>query len=143
MRRHVLVGLALAAVTAVPTGCGGAPRERKPLDGIRVPPMDPMEKHYPDVLQARLVRIGDHRYDLTVTLSSPYDTRFRYATGWRLLTARGDWLGERSFARHHADEQPWTRHLRVRIPSDVRDVVVEGKDLIYGYGGGAFFLRVP
>src|SRR3954468_4981796 len=143
MHRHVVAGLLLAALAAAGLACGGGAGERRPTDGIAWPKMDPREKHHPDVLQARLLPVGGGRYDLTVTISSPYDSRLRFANGWRLLTSAGDWLGERAFRADHADEQPWTRHLRVRIPAGVRDVVVEGRDLRYGWGGAAFFLRVP
>jgi hypothetical protein len=144
MNRQVVAGVVLTALAAGGAACGSGRSERRPIDTVRWGRMDPMEKHHPDVLQARLVSVGRHRYDLTVTISSPYDTRFRFADGWRILTSRGDWLGERHFRADHADEQPWTRTLRrIRIPPGVQQVVVEGRDLRYGWGGAAFFLRVP
>jgi hypothetical protein len=140
--RPILLGL--LAVVAAASGACGQERERRPTEGIRWPAMDPQDKHYPDVVAGRLVPSGAGRYDVTVSLSSPYDTRFRFADGWRVLTSRGDFLGERWFHRHHAFEQPWTRTLRgIRIPADVDEVVLEGHDVMYGYGGGAYFLRVP
>jgi hypothetical protein len=44
----------------------------------------------------------------------------------------------------HKDEQPFTRELiGVRIPAGVRQVVVQGRDQISGYGGRAMTVALP
>jgi hypothetical protein len=141
-KRPFLSGL-LTAVAVGAAACGGGDgRDR--ADTIRWPRMDPQDKHFPDVVAGRLDPIGGNRFDVVVSLSSPYDSRFRFANGWRLLSSAGDFIGERRFYRHHALQQPWTTRLRsVRIPRGVREVVLEGRDVQYGWGGGALFLRVP
>ncbi|MBI5105455.1 MAG: hypothetical protein HZB46_10840 [Solirubrobacterales bacterium] len=96
------------------------------------------------MLGVRVIDVGGGRFDVRVVVSSPYDSRFRFADGWRVLTSDGDLLGERRFRRHHALEQPWTRTLRrVRIPPEVRRILVEGHDVANGYGGGVSFVAVP
>src|SRR4051794_29591611 len=108
MRPYPILAGILAAAAVGSSACG-ADAPRSPMDGITWPRMDPRDKHFPDVVNGAVVPVGGGRFDVVVSLSSPYDTQFRYADGWRVLTARGDFLGERRFARHHAAEQPWTR----------------------------------
>src|SRR4051812_27259004 len=140
--RPILSGL-LAAVAVGASACGGGDGTRE-SDTIRWPRMDPRDKHFPDVVGARLLPIGGGRYDVVVALSSPYDSKDRYADGWRAAPSGGDLLAERRFHGPPAFQQPWTTMIRaVRIPDEVRQVVLEGRDVRYGWGGGAFFLRVP
>lgn len=101
-------------------------------------------QRHPDVVQAVLERQTDGTYDVQVTLSSPYDTPGRYADGWRVLTPAGEQIGTHTLAHDHADEQPFTRVQRgLTIPEGVSAVVVEGRDLTYGYGGGTVQVDVP
>lgn len=45
--------------------------------------------------------------------------------------------GEHTWAHDHAGEQPFTRTQHgVEIPEEVDQVIVEGRDSEYGYGGG-------
>ena len=145
MRRTRTIPSGLLTAMAVgAAACGGDHGGPSTTHAIRWPAMDPQEKHYPDVIAGRLEHVGGNRFNVVVSLSSPYDTRFRFADGWRVLSAAGDFLGERRFHRHHAFEQPWTTRLRaIRIAPEIREVVLEGRDVVYGWGGGAMFLRVP
>jgi len=89
-------------------------------------------------------RAGEDSYDLSVTLSSPYDTPERYADGWRVLDPDCVTLGEHQLGHDHADEQPFTRvHTGLRIPGDVDEVTVEGRDQANGYGGGTIVVEGP
>jgi hypothetical protein len=95
-----------------------------------------MEALYPDVLAVTLTETGDNTYRVSVTLSSPYDTRSRYADAWRVLAPDGTVLGVRVLTHDHQNEQPFTRSLSgVIIPLDVTRVTVEGRDQISGWGG--------
>lgn len=99
---------------------------------------------HPDVtaVEARVRAPGV--YDFEVTVSSPYDTPLRYANAFRVTTKNGRVLGERILLHDHADEQPFTRGLYgVAIPEAVREVVVEARDRLYGYGGGRVELVLP
>ena len=98
---------------------------------------------FPDVLDAQLTRNADGTFTIAVTIASPYDTPQQYADGWRVLAPDGTVLGEHTLLHDHANEQPFTRTQRgVIIPSDVRSVTIEGRDLINGYGGGTVTVAV-
>ena len=53
-------------------------------------------------------------------------------------------LGEHQLGHEHSDEQPFTRaQTGLRIPGDVDEVTVEGRDQANGYGGGTVDVEVP
>ena len=54
---------------------------------------------------------------------------------WRVRTPEGRELGRRVLLHSHEDEQPFTRDERIRIPPNVRSVVVEAHDKTHGLGG--------
>lgn len=58
-----------------------------------------------------------------------------WADWWRVRTVDGRELGRRVLLHSHVDEQPFTRDERIRIPRDVRMVVVEAHDKKHGLGG--------
>jgi hypothetical protein len=98
---------------------------------------------FPDVLAAQLTRNADGSFTIAVTIASPYDTPQQYADGWRVLAPDGTVLGEHTLLHDHANEQPFTRTQRgVIIPSDLRSVTIEGRDLVNGYGGGTVTVAV-
>ncbi len=79
---------------------------------------------------------ADDTFTFAVTISSPYDTPERYADGWRLVGSDGTVYGVRLLTHPHGDEQPFTRSLSgIEIPDDVSTVIVEGRDLLNGWGG--------
>lgn len=101
------------------------------------------EQKYPDVVDVRVSATGNsYRFD--VTLSSPYDSRERYADAFRIKTVDGNTLGIRQLLHDHAYEQPFTRSLTgVEIPADISEVIVEGRDQKYGWGGKTMKVSVP
>lgn len=102
------------------------------------------EQRHPDVVAVQAAARGTDRFDFDVTISSPYDTPERYADAFRVKASDGRLLGERILLHDHADEQPFTRELHgVAIPPGVREVVVEGRDRRYGYGGKTFVVVLP
>lgn len=91
---------------------------------------------FPDVVAAEVVRNGDGTYRFDVTISSPYDSNDQYADAWRVLGLEGTEYGVRILTHPHANEQPFTRSLDgIEIPDDVATVVVQGRDLVNGWGG--------
>lgn len=91
---------------------------------------------YPEVRDASVTRDADGTFTATVTLSSPYDSPQRYADAWRLLSPERDELSVRVLTHDHAGEQPFTRSQSgIVIPEDVDQVIVQGRDLVNGWGG--------
>ncbi len=58
-----------------------------------------------------------------------------WADWWRVRTPEGRELGRGVLLHSHEDEQPFTRDERIRIPPNVRIVVVEAHDKVHGLGG--------
>lgn len=101
-------------------------------------------EEYPDIVDATLRPRSDTVFDVEVTVSSPYDTPQRYADGWRVLTQDGTELGSHTLLHDHAGEQPFTRvQAGLAIPEGVSTVVIEGRDLVNGYGGATLEVAVP
>lgn len=102
------------------------------------------EQRFPDVLSVKVRAARDGTFDFDVTVSSTYDTPARYADGLRARSQSGQVFGERKLFHDHADEQPFTRDLyNVKIPAGVSSVVIEARDLRYGYGGKTQVVRLP
>ncbi len=91
---------------------------------------------YPDVTEASLTQDSDGTFTASVTMSSPYDSPQRYADAWRVLTAEREELAVRVLTHDHAAEQPFTRSKSgIAISDDVNQVIVQGRDLVNGWGG--------
>ncbi|WP_344107794.1 hypothetical protein [Nocardiopsis rhodophaea] len=100
-------------------------------------------QRFPDVVEVD-VSGEDGTYDVTVTISSPYDTPERYADGWRVTGPDGTVYGEHELAHDHQNEQPFTRTQNdVDVPTGVNEVTVEGRDSENGYGGQTRTVRLP
>lgn len=101
-------------------------------------------QQFPDVVRVDVRVQGGGRFDFDVTISSPYDTRERYADAFRVTGEGGVVYGERVLLHDHADEQPFTRDLRgVTVPAGVRSVVLQARDRKNGYGGKAVSVALP
>ena len=100
-------------------------------------------QHYPDVLDASVSQ-HNGRFSFAVTLSSPYDSRERYADAFRVLDPHGRVLGIRELLHDHASEQPFTRTLtNVQIPPSVTYVTIQGRDQRFGWGGATLQVKLP
>lgn len=98
---------------------------------------------FPDIIgvQATPEDGGTWRFDVTV--SSPYDSRERYADAWRVVGPDGTEFGIRILTHDHASEQPFTRSQGgIAVPDDVDTVTVEGRDLANGWGGGTLAVQL-
>ncbi|MFP3908151.1 MAG: hypothetical protein ACLFRV_01720 [Acidimicrobiales bacterium] len=104
---------------------------------------DEETERFPDVVEVEITPLGDRRYEVAATLSSPYDSPERYADAWRVLDEDGNELGRRELLHDHAGEQPFTRSTTVEIPDGVDEITVEGRDQISGYGGETATVSVP
>lgn len=137
------LALVLTLLSLTVWACGG---DGVDDDTIEPFTMDdaPEAQLYPDVVDAEISAISEGVYRFEVTLSSPYDTPDRYADAWRVKDADGTVYGIRELLHDHANEQPFTRSLDgVEIPEDVGSVVIEGRDLVNGWGGETLEVEVP
>jgi hypothetical protein len=101
-------------------------------------------QRYPDVVAAKVQSSAGGVFNFDVTVSSPYDTPQRYADAIRVLSKDGAVLGQRILLHDHAEEQPFTRDLYgVTVPPGVRAVILEARDLKYGYGGKTVEVSLP
>jgi hypothetical protein len=102
------------------------------------------DQKFPDILAVKVRASGTDQFDFDVTVSSPYDTPARYADGFRVASLSGELLGERKLLHDHQDEQPFTRDLYgLKIPKSIKQVVVQGRDQRFGYGGKSLQVQLP
>lgn len=133
----IVAVLALLALA----GCGGS--DSNDSAGPEGAAAANSDQRFPDVVDVQIERTGD-RYNVAVTLSSPYDSPERYADAWRIVAPDGSVIGERVLLHDHAAEQPFTRSLSgVEIPPGVEVVTIQGRDLLNGYGGGDAMVAIP
>ena len=98
---------------------------------------------FPQVLSVKVKPSRNERFRFDVTLSSPYDSRKRYADAWRVLDSQDNELGIRILAHDHASEQPFTRSHTIAIPGNTKWVFVEGRDQANGWSGQRFKVELP
>ncbi len=85
---------------------------------------------------------GAWRFD--VTLSHPDTGWEHYADGWRVLDMDGNELGMRVLVHPHVNEQPFTRSLGgVRIPEGIRQVQIQARCLVDGWGPDLVTVTLP
>ncbi|MEQ8710263.1 MAG: hypothetical protein RIC36_14840 [Rhodospirillales bacterium] len=95
-----------------------------------------------DVVKVSAARSGaEWRFDVTVAHA---DTGWdHYADKWDVLTPDGTVLGTRVLLHPHETEQPFTRSLSgVKIPADVREVIIRAHDKVHGYGGKTITVKL-
>ena len=135
-----------AVILVVVAACGGDDASTEPPPLPSTSPASGASgtaARFPDVLEVEVNGDGD-AFSFRVTLSSLYDTRTRYADGWRIKDADGNVYGEHTLLHSHEGEQPFTRtQSGVAIPPGVTSVIVEGRDIVSGYGGATVTTSLP
>jgi hypothetical protein len=89
----------------------------------------------PDVVFVEIRQEDVDTWTFAVTVRHDDHDPDHWADWWRVRTMDGRELGRRMLLHSHVDEQPFTRDERIRIPRDVRTVVVEAHDKLHGLGG--------
>lgn len=99
---------------------------------------------FPVVVSAKVTARGGQSFAIDITVLSPNDTPKRYADAFRVMSKDGKVYGERILLHDHAGEQSFTRDLYgVKVPADVRLVVIQVRDQKYGYGGKSIESAMP
>ena len=97
-----------------------------------------------DVVEVKVTRTADGIYTFDVTVSHADEGWKHYANKWDVTAPDGRVLGTRILAHPHVDEQPFTRGLaRVKIPGNLKEVIVRAHDLVHGYGGKTVTVVIP
>jgi hypothetical protein len=88
-----------------------------------------------DVIDVTVTQEDGDRWRFAVTVRHADHDPDHWADWWRVRMPDGRELGRRVLLHSHVDEQPFTRDGIVRIPANVRAVVIEAHDKIHGLGG--------
>ncbi len=97
-----------------------------------------------DVVGARAVQEGAGSWRFDVTLRHGDEGWDHYADKWEVLSPDGAVLGTRVLYHPHVDEQPFTRSLAgVKVPADLKQVVIRGYDKVHGSGGVEMTVDLP
>ncbi len=111
--------------------------------GTNADAVDTSNAEFPVVLDVSAEKLDGSEWDISVTISSQYDSPERYADGWRVLDADGNVLGERVLLHDHANEQPFTRDEFVFVPIEITTIFIEPRDLINGWSGELTEFELP
>ncbi len=87
------------------------------------------------VLFVEAIEEAEGLWTFSVTVSHADKGPAHWADWWRVRTPEGKELGRQVLLHSHEDEQPFTRDGQIRIPPNVRIVVVEAHDKVHGLGG--------
>jgi len=67
-----------------------------------------------------------------------------YANKWEIVAPDKTILGTRTLLHPHVNEQPFTRSLSgVKVPAEIKTVVVQAHDSVHGYGGKTMHIALP
>ncbi len=99
---------------------------------------------FADVLRVEVQKTRPGVFSFSATISSPDTGWKKYANGFRVRTEVGKVMGTRVLFHPHVNEQPFTRSLSgVKIPANVREVIVDAQDSVAGWGGKSVRIKLP
>jgi len=97
-----------------------------------------------DVVAVKPTRESGNSWRFDVTVKSNDKGWNHYADAFEVLTPDGKLLGRRILFHPHETEQPFTRELTgVKIPSEVKTVVVRARHKPRGYDGDTMTVHLP
>jgi len=97
-----------------------------------------------DVVAVKPTRESANSWRFDVTVKSNDRGWDYYADAFEVLTPEGKLLGRRILYHPHETEQPFTRELTgVKIPPQVKSVVVRARHKPRGYDGATMTVRLP
>lgn len=97
-----------------------------------------------DIVKVEVRKSGNQTFSFDVTVKHG-DTGWKhYANKWEIVTTDGKVLGTRVLQHPHVNEQPFTRSLGgVRIPPEIKKVIVRAYDSVHATGGVTKEVAVP
>jgi hypothetical protein len=97
-----------------------------------------------DVIAVKPTRESGSSWRFDVTVKSNDTGWDYYADAFEVLTPDGRLLGRRILYHPHETEQPFTRELTgVKVPPEVKAVVVRARHKPRGYDGVTMTVRLP
>ncbi len=97
-----------------------------------------------DIVDVRVVRQEGNSYRFDVTLRHADAGWKHYADGWEVLGPDGKRLAKRTLFHPHVHEQPFTRSLSgVKIPPQIKEVIIRAHDSVHGFGGRVMRVTIP
>jgi hypothetical protein len=95
-------------------------------------------------MAVRVHKSGQDTWRFDVTLKHADEGWKHYADAWDVMTEDGQLLGKRVLYHPHVNEQPFTRSLSgIKIPGNIKQVIVRGHDLVHKYGGLTKTVKLP
>lgn len=96
-----------------------------------------------DVLTATAHCDESRNCSFNVTIKHNDEGWKHYVDKYDILSPNGDVLGTRVLFHPHVNEQPFTRSIsNIKIPKDIQSVTIRAHDLIHGYGGKEFTVKI-
>lgn len=87
-----------------------------------------------EILAADFHNNSSNNWSVSITLKHEDKGWDHFADNWRVVTEKGDVLGDRVLYHPHVSEQPFTRSLAgVVVPNGVSIVYIEAHDKVHGW----------
>jgi len=88
-----------------------------------------------DVVDVKVQHNGGNSYVIMATVKHD-DTGWKhYANAWEVVDMDGNVIAKRVLHHPHVDEQPFTRSLRLTIPTGIDQVMIRAVDSVHQAGG--------
>lgn len=87
-----------------------------------------------EILAADLHNNSSNNWSVSITLKHEDKGWDHFADNWRVVTEKGEILGDRVLYHPHVNEQPFTRSLAgVVVPEGVSIIYIEAHDKVHGW----------
>ena len=87
-----------------------------------------------EILAVDLHNNSSNSWSVSVTLKHEDKGWDHFADNWRVVTEKGDILGDRVLYHPHVNEQPFTRSLAgVVVPQGISIIYIEAHDKVHGW----------
>ena len=95
-----------------------------------------------DVIDVEVQHRGGNSFQIITTVKHDDTGWNHYANAWEVLDMEGNVLAKRTLHHPHVDEQPFTRSLRVTIPTGINQVMIRAVDSVHQTGGKTITVNV-
>ena len=97
-----------------------------------------------DVAGVKVNKTAPNTYRFDVTVKHGDEGWDHYADRWDVVSPDGTVLGTRILHHPHVEEQPFTRSKSgIKIPKEVKTVIIRAEDSVHGLGEETVELKVP